>query len=165
MFVIIGLGNPGKKYHNNRHNVGHKLVDYLKSKNIKMKLLKTDCFMNVSGSFVKKIISRFKIKTEELIIAHDDLDIPLGSFKIQKAEGPKLHRGLVSIEKALKTKNFWRIRIGIDNRSPQNRCEGETYVLQDFLPQELEILENQVFPKIPERLKTVLGKTNNSQND
>lgn len=156
MYYLIGLGNPGKKYQNNRHNVGHQLIDYLKKKNIDIKLLKTDCFMNLSGSFVKKIIEKNKIKTEKLIIAHDDLDLPLGSFKIQKGIGPKLHNGLISIEKTLKTKNFWRIRIGIDNRPPKNRINGETYVLQDFLSDEKKTIKNKLFPEILERFTKIV---------
>lgn len=153
MLVLIGLGNPGKKYQNTRHNVGHKLIDYLKTKNIVIRLLKTDCYMNISGIFVKKIVKKYNLAVDDLLIAHDDLDIPLGSFKIQKGQGPKLHNGLKSVEDALSTKDFWRIRIGVDNRSPENRIDGETYVLQNFLPEEKRIIENQVFAEILEKIK------------
>lgn len=156
MFFIIGLGNPGIKYQNNRHNAGHLFIDYLKNNPLAIKetkFLKTDCFMNLSGQFVKKIMMKYKLSTDNLIIVHDDLDIPLGKFKIQKGVGPKLHKGLESIEKVLGTKNFWRIRIGIDNRPAENRIDGEIYVLQDFLFEEKNFLITKVFPKIKERLK------------
>lgn len=150
MKVIVGLGNPGKKYENNRHNVGHMLVDYLKNAQIPgFKIVKTDCFMNHSGIFVRKL----NAKNENLFIVHDDLDIPLGKFHIQFGVGPPLHNGLESIEKHLKTKDFWRIRIGVDARIKDKWVDGETYVLNNFLKEEKQLLENQVFPKILSHLK------------
>jgi PTH1 family peptidyl-tRNA hydrolase len=154
---MVGLGNPGKKYQNNRHNVGQMFVNYLneklKIKNEELKIAKTDCFMNVSGVFVKKLTSHYSLSTSHLIIAHDDLDIPLGKFHIQFASGPQLHNGLDSIEQHLKTKDFWRIRIGVDNRSPDKRMAGEKYSLQNFLPKEKRLLENEIFPKIFSQFK------------
>jgi PTH1 family peptidyl-tRNA hydrolase len=80
------------------------------------------------------------------------LDIPLGKFRIDFGKGPRLHNGLKSIEQTLKTKNFWRIRIGVDNRPKTGWIDGEAYVLQDFLKEEKEVLENEVFGKIVEKL-------------
>lgn len=178
MYFFIGLGNPGEKYQNNRHNVGQVFLDFLinmlkdwqveKSEEKKyyqltivqaptnqlFAFIKTKTFMNQSGLAVKKLLYRFKIKPSNLIVIHDDLDIPLGKFKIQKGEGPKLHNGLESIEKTVGVKNFWRIRIGIDNRHPENRLPGETYVLQDFLDEEKQLLEKEVFQKIIKQLET-----------
>jgi PTH1 family peptidyl-tRNA hydrolase len=171
MLIIVGLGNPGVKYQNNRHNVGQLFIDYIlenqKSKvknqnyNSKIKIMKTDSFMNTSGIFVKKIIKNCKLKIENLIVIHDDLDIPLGKFHIQFASGPLLHNGLESIEQHLKTKDFWRVRIGVDNREQTNetrpersrRIPGETYALQNFLPEEKKMLETEIFPKIFTQLK------------
>jgi PTH1 family peptidyl-tRNA hydrolase len=159
MFIFIGLGNPGTNYQNNRHNVGQMLIDYLaknlKSQNENIKFFKTDCFMNQSGKAVKKIIENCKLKIENLIILHDDLDIPLRKFKIQKGIGPKLHNGIKSIEQELKTKNFWRVRIGVDNRKPENHISGEVYVLQDFLPEEKELLTKEVFAAIKEKINRI----------
>jgi PTH1 family peptidyl-tRNA hydrolase len=159
MFIFIGLGNPETKYQNNRHNVGQMLIDYLaknlKSQNENIKFFKTDCFMNQSGKAVKKIIENYKLKIENLIIIHDDLDIPLGKSKIQKGIGPKLHNGIKSIEQEIKTKDFWRVRIGVDNRKPENHISGEVYVLQDFLPEEKELLTNEVFPAIKEKINRI----------
>ena len=77
-----------------------------------------------------------------LFVAHDDLDIKLGEYKIQKGVGPKEHNGVLSVEQALGTKEFWRVRIGIENR--QLAVDGETYVLQRFSPEEKEIIESMI---------------------
>ena len=158
MILIVGLGNPGIKYKNNRHNVGHMFAEYLlenqsASWRTKVKILKTDCFMNVSGIFVNKFIRNLKLETKNLIIIHDDLDIPLGKFHIQFASGPQLHNGLESIEQHLKTKDFWRIRIGVDNRLPDRKIPGETYTLQNFSVDEKKLLETEIFPKIFAQMK------------
>lgn len=190
MKLIVGLGNPGEKYKNNRHNVGFMFVDYLREtcnvkhitqeerkvfkKNkylqpeiaeyqIKLHatrytlhdfiLAKPQTFMNNSGIAVKSCVTRYTLNvTRDLIIVHDDLDIPLGKFHIQKGVGPKLHNGIDSIEKEIGTKDFWRVRIGVDNRDPKNRIDGEAYVLQDFQPEEKKIVQ-QLFPVIFDRLK------------
>ena len=166
MILLIGLGNPGKKYINNRHNVGHMFVDYLtesqklkvKSQNYnsKVKIIKTNCYMNQSGVFVKKLIENCKLKIENLIIIHDDLDIPFGKFHIQLGVGPQLHNGLESIENHLKTKDFWRVRIGVDARKPTTWIDGEVYVLQNFFSEEKKLLQTETFPKILSQLKFLL---------
>ncbi|MBI5126933.1 aminoacyl-tRNA hydrolase [Candidatus Roizmanbacteria bacterium] len=160
MILIVGLGNPGKKYQNNRHNVGHMFIDYLlknpndksqitnEFQNPNFKFLKTDCYMNQSGSFFKKTLHVTHYTLHDLIVVHDDLDIPLGKFHIQKGVGPQLHNGLESIEQNLKSKDFWRIRIGVDARNKERWINGETYVLDNFLNEEKNILEMEVFPKI-----------------
>lgn len=135
MKLIIGLGNPGEKYQSNRHNVGHQFVDWAK------RGLKTDVFMNDSGRFVAAKLNFHKLKPDDLYIVHDDLDIRLGEYKIQKGVGPKVHYGLNSIEAVLETKDFWRIRIGVDNRDPENRTPGEDYVLQNFSTDEKKIID------------------------
>ena len=99
--------------------------------------------------------SNLKLPTSNLFVVHDDLDLPLGKFKIQKGVGPRLHNGIESIENHLMTKDFFRVRIGIDNRTPENWIDGETYVLQDFRPEEKEKIYN-LFPDISARLKEEL---------
>ncbi len=162
--IIIGLGNPGAKYALTRHNAGHMLIEYLRAHPLPTRnyqLLQTDCFMNTSGTFVKNILSQNqKLKTENLYVAHDDLDIPLGKYKISYAKGPKIHNGILSIEDALGTSDFWRIRIGVDNRDnhisdmtdgntpqpsttnnrPPAHGSGEQYVLSQMTPPEHSIL-------------------------
>ncbi len=153
MILIVGLGNPGKKYLNNRHNVGHMFMNFLISKLTDsqisgLKLAKTDDFMNLSGVFVKKLVRNSGSEPENLIIVHDDLDIPLGKFHIQFASGPQLHNGLESIEQHLNTKDFYRIRIGVDNRPTDRKIPGEKYALQNFQIEEKQLLESEIFPKI-----------------
>ncbi len=150
MKIILGLGNPGVEYTNTRHNAGIIFVDNFSQKlsspyrwrreknkmifkSDEFTLIKTaTVFMNESGNLLTS--------PANLYVAHDDLDIKLGQFKIQKGVKPKLHYGVESVENTLKTKDFWRIRIGIDNRTTP--IDGETYVLQKFTPEEKVILEN-----------------------
>ncbi len=172
MKLIVGLGNPGEKYQGNRHNVGFMFVDYLEKKieggrrkidkyldveiakitfkNEAIILAKPQTFMNESGHAVKKIINKLQlIMSNDLYVVHDDLDIRLGEYKIQKGKGPKLHNGIESIEQTLQTKDFWRVRIGVDNRDPEKRIHGEAYVLQDFTEEEREKIKH-VFRSIVE---------------
>ncbi|MCS7093125.1 MAG: aminoacyl-tRNA hydrolase [Patescibacteria group bacterium] len=177
MKIFIGLGNPGKKYQKNRHNVGKLFIHYLINeltnlKEVKLKnnnkiiakifltddliFVRSEEFMNLSGKLVSQVINNFKLSTKNLYIVHDDLDIPLGKFKFHFAEGPKLHKGIKSVEESLRTKDFWRIRIGIDNRKKEAWIKGEIYVLENFLPEEKQVLQNQVFPKIFGKIKKQL---------
>ena len=114
--------------------------------------------LNLSEIFVKKLVSHYSLTPNpySLIIVHDDLDIPLGKFHIQFGVGPPLHNGLESIEQHLKTKDFWRVRIGVDNRNPEQKIPGETYVLQNFTEEEIKDLKEVIFPKITSQLKTLL---------
>lgn len=176
MIQIVGLGNPGKKYQINRHNVGHMFIDYCKTSSSRrrsgstldsdlcqndinhqeLKMLKTNCFMNESGKFFKDRLNVARSTLHRLIVVHDDLDIPLGKFHIQFGVGPQLHNGLESIEQNLKSKDFWRLRIGIDARPPDRWTNGETYVLQNFLAEEKNSFQNEIFPKILTQLKVFL---------
>lgn len=164
MKLFVGLGNPEAKYFSNRHNVGYMAIDVLNgSFKTKYKrkpslysqkflqsivwdyspfaiLAKPMKYMNDSGVAVKKLVDAYKIDTEELYVIHDDLDIALGEYKIQMAKGPKVHNGIKSIEEELGTNKFGRIRIGIENRDPNNRPKGEDYVLEDFTADEKRII-------------------------
>lgn len=107
----------------------------------KIILARPTTFMNQSGQAVKLLTKHYALDPRCLFVIYDDLDIHLGQFKIQFGKGPKVHQGLESIEKALKTKYFWRVRIGIENRDPQNRLPGEKYVLSNFKQSERPFLE------------------------
>jgi peptidyl-tRNA hydrolase, PTH1 family len=146
MKLIVGLGNPGEKYKDNRHNVGYIVVDAVNSGDLPSGIIakKTDCFMNESGESVKKLVNFYKITLDDLYIIHDDLDIPLGQYKIQKAIGPKVHNGVNSIEGVLNENGFWRVRTGVDNRDPENRVPGVDYVLKDFTEEERKILTDVI---------------------
>jgi len=142
MKLIIGLGNPEIKYFKNRHNTGYIFANELLKRSIPKSIVvkKTNIFMNDSGSIVKNLFDKYKVSLNDLYIVHDDLDIPLGEFKIQKGVGPMLHNGISSVNERLKSKDYWRVRIGIDAREKDDRMSGEKYVLEDFEENEEEIL-------------------------
>ena len=170
--IYIGLGNPGKEYQYNRHNVGFIMIDFLLKnedlqlrsednnqkldsiiynvtfKDINCLFVKPQTFMNRSGQAVKKILDYYKYPVGDLAVVYDDLDIGLGDFKIHEGLGPRTHNGLLSIEEHLKTQNFTQIRIGVDNRPTENRVNGEAYVLQNFTAEEEKKLTDEVFPKV-----------------
>lgn len=154
MKMIIGLGNPENKYKANRHNVGHMFCEYLKNqKKLKnYKIFLSASYMNDSGSFVSSQVKKSNLNLNNLYIVHDDLDIKIGEFKIQLSKGPKDHNGLNDIYQKLGSKEFWHIRIGVDNRGEENKVEGKDYVLSDFDSNEKEIL-NSVFNKICKELE------------
>jgi len=179
MKAIIGLGNPGKKYVNTRHNAGYLLIDVLIHKcegsvktdvkpfaeishvvlmSQKILVVRPTTFMNESGKAAKIVMDKYGIKDlNDICIVHDDLDLTLGNYKIQKGKGPKVHNGVASVESTI-GKDFWRIRIGVDNRDPDSFVKGESYVLQAFSNEEKPILE-VLYGKIIEsfELTTVLG--------
>ncbi|MDD3614483.1 MAG: aminoacyl-tRNA hydrolase [Candidatus Pacebacteria bacterium] len=164
MILIIGLGNKGNKFKNTRHNIGaeilihftennhyqsfklEKKLQSLISKNEEIILAIPQCFMNESGEIVKKLVDYFKISLDNLLVIHDDTDIRLGEFKIQKNRGAAGHKGLESIINCLKSKNFWRLRIGV--RSPKViHQKAEEIVLKKFTREERRIIQ-QIEPVI-----------------
>jgi len=155
MKLIVGLGNPGEKYKNNRHNIGYLVVEALSKRRLPDSVVvkKTNIFMNESGKSVRKLVEQYRLNPTDLWVIHDDLDIALGSYKLQKGKGPKLHNGVNSIERELGTDEFWRVRVGVDNRGTYERTSGEEYVLQDFSDEERELLE-PVINKICKKLAT-----------
>ena len=154
MKLIVGLGNPGGEYQDNRHNVGYWAVESLLKRSLPLRgkrslpkefvVKKSQVFMNESGGYVKKLVEQYRAKPSDLWVIHDDLDISLGSYKIQKGKGPKLHNGVNSIERELGTDEFWRVRVGVDNRDPEAHISGEEYVLQDFSQEERGILDTAI---------------------
>jgi PTH1 family peptidyl-tRNA hydrolase len=149
MKLVIGLGNPEAKYKNTRHNAGYILIDSIKKEESikkKFKVSKSDSSMNNSGDFVLKLTRRYSLDPNHLYIAHDDLDLKLGEFKIQFGKGPKDHNGLNDIYNKLGTKDFWHIRIGIDARTSdkESRTRGIDYVLEDFTNEERDILDRTI---------------------
>ncbi len=172
MKLVIGLGNPGEKYQNNRHNAGHLLLDTLASRisNFQFSIFnkleaevgkagqdvlyaKNQTFMNESGRVVKKLIDFYKILPQNLYLVYDDLDIPLGSYKIVQGRGPRLHNGVESVKNALGTENFWHVRIGVEGRDRgRDRVSGKDYVLQNFTEEEKRRLK-EVIGKIEEDLR------------
>jgi len=155
--LLAGLGNPGKKYARTRHNAGFLFADYffekfrdkfcfsdwkmdkkLKSEisvgkctSKKIILSKPQTFMNLSGEAVAAAKKYYKVKLENLIVVHDDIDLALGKYKISSGSRAAGHNGVQNIIDMLGTKDFARIRIGIDNRG-EKKIETEKYVLGKF---------------------------------
>lgn len=180
MILIVGLGNPGKKFEETRHNLGkealnfvfqrwqkdHSFSDWEKNKKLENEisageikkelivLAKPLNFMNLSGKSVKKIISYYKKSITDLMIVHDDLDLPLGKIKIVKNRGPAGHKGVQSIISELKSKNFTRLRIGIKPNN-QKIKNPEKFVLQKFNKKESEKF-NEVIKKIALALEMII---------
>jgi len=144
MILIVGLGNPGKKYAKTRHNIGFRVVDELKSLNLKRVILvKPKTFMNLSGKAVKSLMTKYKVPPLNLWVIHDDIDLPLGKIRISVGRGAAGHKGVESIIKELGTKNFVRFRIGICPKAgkPKNI---EKFVLQKFNKEEEKIVKEVI---------------------
>jgi PTH1 family peptidyl-tRNA hydrolase len=172
MKLITGLGNPGKEYEDTRHNAGFMFVDALREKFLYQNTLiatewrientflseiafiksgskivailqKPQTFMNNSGIAVEKIVKKFDISITDIILAHDELDLRLGEFKIQQGKSPLGHNGVLSVESSLKSKDFKRIRLGIDNRENKN-IPGIDYVLGKLNKEEMRLFAEAV---------------------
>lgn len=144
--LIVGLGNPGKKYENNRHNLGFKFVDFLQDKFPNHKYLKPQDFMNNSGLSVAKEAKFYKINPDEIFVVHDDLDIEVGEYRLQFDRGSAGHNGIKSIVEHLNTQAFWRLRLGI-GRPTDTNILPEDYVLMNLSKADFATLF-QVFEKI-----------------
>jgi peptidyl-tRNA hydrolase, PTH1 family len=144
--LIIGIGNPDKKYESTYHNVGFLFADYLTKNFPNSKILKSDTYMNESGKFVAKELKKSGVKPEKLLIAHDDSDIALGNYKLSFGRGAAGHHGIESIMTSLKSKEFWRLRIGIRPRNEKVRQKAEKFVLKKITAADRKVLET-VFQK------------------
>jgi peptidyl-tRNA hydrolase, PTH1 family len=160
--LIIGLGNPGVRYRFSRHNMGFLVLDQLAcdhkiSLNQKgfdalfgkgrisdkpVFLAKPQTFMNLSGVSVKKLIDYFKPDSKDMIVIHDDLDLPFNSIRIKAGNGHAGHKGLISIIKHLNDPDFVRLRLGIGKPSIKSMTEG--YVLTPFTEDEMKELADVV---------------------
>ncbi len=137
--IIIGLGNPEKKYQNTYHNVGRLFIQYLEEKpDITPKLITTDCNMNASGQFVRKALDYYNLKPENLVVAHDDSDLSLGQYKLSFNRGSAGHKGIESVIRHLRTKRFWRLRLGI--RPEEYKGKAEKFVLKKIPEKQTERL-------------------------
>ena len=191
--LVAFLGNPGREYSRNRHNAGFLLADrepfysslswqmkfkglYAVSKTVSntgaavIHFIKPGTFMNLSGRAVSEVASFFKIKTENILVVHDELELPLGTISLKFSGGLGGHNGLRSMKACFGNADFWRLRIGIGR--PDNRLPGEggppgsgrgiaDWVLTNFGEDELEIL-NLVLETSAELLSKVLSCEPNS---
>lgn len=178
--LIVGLGNPGEKYKNTRHNLGFMVVDKIvedlissrqdgtalgaderrgkgegkeaiiyhqecrnaKSCVFTIWAVKPQTYINNSGQVVKKLADYYKIKTENIIVIHDDLDLKLGRIKIQKGRGSAGHKGVQSTIDFLGANDFTRVRLGIGR--PPAGIEPDDFVLQNFDKTELSQVEGMI---------------------
>lgn len=158
MKLIIGLGNPGEKYQKNRHNIGFRAINSLREKlkfedwklnkkfNVlisqgifngqKIILAQPQTFMNNSGRSAKSLVGYYKIPAEEIIVIHDEIDLPFGKIKVQQNRGSAGHNGVQSIIDQLGDKNFIRIRIGIKPKDIEEKNNLEKFVLENFSREE-----------------------------
>jgi PTH1 family peptidyl-tRNA hydrolase len=163
-YLLIGLGNPGREYNTTRHNIGFMLIDTLcvrlNARGMKLQskaivistnyedrriiFAKPQTYMNLSGQSVQGLLHFYKIPIENLLVAHDDLDLPFGTLRVRPAGGPGGQRGMASTIEKLGTKDFPRLRLGIGR--PPGRMDPKDYVLQDFSRDETKQL-----PEILER--------------
>jgi PTH1 family peptidyl-tRNA hydrolase len=181
MKLIVGLGNPGRNHANNRHNVGFICLNYFaRRQGIRFDkkrgqartgtgnaagneviVARPQTYMNRSGQSVSLLVSKFSVSLDELLIIHDDLDLPLGKIRIRQNSSSGGHKGIDSIISELDSQNFIRIRVGIGRPI---RAEGITgldddeiinYVLSDFTAEEKQAI-NQVIPRVSEAILCIL---------
>jgi len=163
-YLIVGLGNKGKEYANNRHNIGFMAVDSLIKKHAisgmkvqgkaivytgrigeqKVVIAKPQTYMNLSGESVKALVNFYKIPLEQVLVVHDDLDLPWGMLRMRPEGGTGGQNGIRSIIERLGTNVFSRLKIGIDR--PPGRMDAAAYVLQD-----LSKAQNEELPAILEK--------------
>jgi len=182
-YYIVGLGNPGEQYEKSRHNTGRIVLEYFGKKNKytewiydkklnartafgklgkeKVILIEPETYMNKSGTSLRQII-RSKKEAEKLILLHDDIDLPLGGFKISFDRGGAGHRGVQSVIGAVKTRCFTRIRVGISPQTPSGKTKKPhgkepvaEFILGDFSSLQMKRLQ-AVLPKITEAISVII---------
>ena len=155
-WLVVGLGNPGDRYARNRHNVGYKVVEALAAEiggkfsthrsraqvvegrmppvggvpGPRIVLAKPSVYMNESGGPVAGLINFYRISIEQLVVVHDELDLPFGVIRLKQGGGEGGHNGLRSISRSTDSKNYLRVRLGIGR--PPGRMDPADYVLKDF---------------------------------
>jgi PTH1 family peptidyl-tRNA hydrolase len=178
MKLIVGLGNPGRVHANNRHNAGFMCVSYFAKRHgisfdkkqgrarigsgevvaIKVVVAKPQTYMNLSGQSVELLVKRFNIDLDNLIVIHDDLDLPLGKIRISYGSGSGGHKGIDSIMTQLKSQDFIRLRVGIGHPGTTNdttETDVIAYVLSDFTPDEKQVI-TQVMPMVSDAILCLL---------
>jgi PTH1 family peptidyl-tRNA hydrolase len=164
-FLVVGLGNPGPAYRGNRHNVGFFVLDLLAGRvggrfkahkgradvvearlgplpAPRVVLAKPKSYMNESGGPVASLRDFYKVAPEQLVVVHDELDLPYGALRLKRGGGDNGHNGLRSITKSLGTREYLRVRFGIGR--PPGRMDPADYVLRDFSAVERKDLEFHV---------------------
>jgi PTH1 family peptidyl-tRNA hydrolase len=177
MKLIVGLGNPGRSYARNRHNIGFSCLNHFahaqgirldKRKGLarigrgkvaanEVVLARPQTFMNNSGQSVSRLVEKFNIDPNDLIVIHDDLDLPLAKVRISFGSSSGGHKGINSIIKEIGTKDFIRIRIGIGRPNKPQVSEDDiiAYVLSDFTPAEKRAID-RIVPRVTEAILCLL---------
>jgi peptidyl-tRNA hydrolase, PTH1 family len=174
-FIVVGLGNPGSKYANHRHNAGFMAVDAISEQlggiwslskhdaltcstvcsGTELILVKPQTFMNLSGKAVQKIVSFRKLDIGQLIVIHDELDIKFGRVRIKIGGGDGGHRGVRSIADCLRFRDFTRVRIGIGR--PPTGVDPEAFVLSSFSPSE-KLIAKRLVELAVEAIKLIVSE-------
>jgi len=182
MKLIVGLGNPGRSYADNRHNVGFVCLNHFaKTQGIrfdkkqgkartgigevagnKVALAKPQTYVNLSGQSVSRLIKRFDVNLSDLLVIHDDLDLPLGKIRIRLGSSSGGHKGIDSIISSLGSQDFTRLRVGIGRPTTEGFAEISeadivAYVLSNFTPDERQIIV-QVIPRVSEAIYCLLAE-------
>ena len=183
MKLIVGLGNPGRDYAHNRHNIGFLCLNHFARANSvrfdrkqskarigrgevegsELVLAKPQTYMNHSGQSVSLLINRFDVELDDLIVVHDDLDLPLGKIRVSHGSSSGGHKGIYSIISSLGSRDFIRIRVGIGRPTahPDSTQISEddiiAYVLSGFTPEEKRIM-SQVIPQVSEAIYCLLSE-------
>jgi len=177
MKLIVGLGNPGRIYVNNRHNAGFKCLDFLAHRysirlskrrarakigsgeiaGLNVILAKPQTFVNLSGQAVAQLVRHFAVPLSDLIVVYDDLDLPLGVIRIRGQGGSGGHKGMASIITLLGSQEFPRIRVGINPGQNIVGLKTPDYVLSDFAPEEKTILKD-VYVKVADAIYCLLSE-------
>ncbi|MBE9513207.1 MAG: aminoacyl-tRNA hydrolase [Chloroflexi bacterium] len=179
MKLIVGLGNPGRGYASNRHNIGFMCLNYFaKTQGIRLDkkqgkartgagevagdkaiLARPQTYMNLSGESVSRLVKKFDINLNDLVVIHDDLDLPLGKIRIRHGGSSGGHKGIDSIISLLDSQDFSRLRIGIGRPTsgPAQISEADiiSYVLSDFTPEEKRTVTG-VIPRVSEAILCLL---------
>jgi|SRR5581483_6782662 len=129
MRLVVGLGNPGPQYTNTRHNIGSRLVDCLSDLGAATHFFKPESFMNECGPEIAEKLRFYKLSSDDLLVIHDELDLPFGEMRLQYGRSSAGHHGVDSIIGALGTEAFWRLRVGI---GPRGEVPGDQFVLERF---------------------------------
>ncbi len=175
MKLIVGLGNPGQEYAKNRHNLGFRCLSLLATEQgirfdkkqglartgageiagVKVLLARPQTYMNLSGESVSRLVKKFNVSLDNLLVIHDDLDLPLGRIRFHRGGGWTTHRGVGSIIAELGRGDYSLLRVGI-GRPPLVEADIIAYVLSDFTPEE-EAIMAVVIPRVSEAVLCLLS--------
>jgi len=157
MYYLFGLGNSGKRFTHTRHNVGHILAKLLAKERLAdfISFTNRETLMNKAGSEVKLTVEQNNISLDKLIVVHDDMDVPLGEFRLQRDRGFGGHKGVVSVIDALGSKDFYRLRVGIGH--PPEGTSPSSFVLGKLSKDELVTIRS-IIPAMAKALVELKAK-------